>query len=92
MGRIQKHNKELVDQAEYRAGQMQVWPSVLEERMKLKAIADITKNNVSSSSVIKYVAAFKCPGQISRNQIQAFIHLLGTINISHLVILMNRNT
>ena len=35
MGRIQKHNKELVDQAEYRAGQMQVWPSVLEEKMKL---------------------------------------------------------
>lgn len=35
MGRIQKHNKELVDQAEYRAGQMQIWPSVLEERMKL---------------------------------------------------------
>lgn len=34
MGRVQNHNRELMTQARYRAEQMQVWPSPLEERMR----------------------------------------------------------
>lgn len=34
MGRVQNHNREVMTQARYRAEQMQVWPSPLEERMK----------------------------------------------------------
>ena len=34
MGRVQQHNFELMSQAEYRASQMNIWPSPLEERMK----------------------------------------------------------
>lgn len=33
MGKIQNHNKEIIAQAEYRAGEMIAFPSKLEERM-----------------------------------------------------------
>ena len=34
MGRIEIHNREVMASAEYRASQMDTWPSPLEERMK----------------------------------------------------------
>ena len=34
MGRVQEHNREVIANAEYRASQMDTWPSPLEERMK----------------------------------------------------------
>jgi very-short-patch-repair endonuclease len=34
MGRIEIHNREVIASAEYRASQMDTWPSPLEERMK----------------------------------------------------------
>lgn len=34
MGRIEIHNREVMTSAEYRATQMDTWPSPLEERMK----------------------------------------------------------
>lgn len=34
MERVQEHNREVISQAEYRAEEMKVWPSPLEERMK----------------------------------------------------------
>ena len=34
MDRIKEHNREVIANAEYRAGQMDTWPSPLEERMK----------------------------------------------------------
>ena len=34
MGRIDAHNREVMASAEYRANQMDTWPSPLEERMK----------------------------------------------------------
>lgn len=34
MGRIEIHNREVMADAEYRASQMDTWPSPLEERMK----------------------------------------------------------
>lgn len=34
MGRIAVHNREIMASAEYRANQMDTWPSPLEERMK----------------------------------------------------------
>jgi very-short-patch-repair endonuclease len=34
MGRIEIHNKEIMASAQYRATQMDTWPSPLEERMK----------------------------------------------------------
>ena len=34
MGRIEVHNREVMASAEYRANQMDTWPSPLEERMK----------------------------------------------------------
>lgn len=34
MGKIQNYNKEVMASAEYRASQMNIWPSPLEERMK----------------------------------------------------------
>ena len=34
MGRIEIHNREIMASAEYRANQMNIWPSPLEERMK----------------------------------------------------------
>lgn len=34
MGRIDIHNREVMASAEYRASQMNIWPSPLEERMK----------------------------------------------------------
>ena len=34
MGRIEIHNREVMASAEYRANQMDTWPSLLEERMK----------------------------------------------------------
>ena len=35
MGRIQEHNREVIMSAESRASEMMVWPSPLEERMKV---------------------------------------------------------
>ena len=34
MGRIETHNREVMASAQYRATQMDTWPSPLEERMK----------------------------------------------------------
>jgi very-short-patch-repair endonuclease len=34
MSRLSEHNKEVMASAEYRAGEMKVWPSPLEEKMK----------------------------------------------------------
>ena len=34
MRRIQEHNREIISKAEYRAEEMRIWPSPLEERMK----------------------------------------------------------
>jgi hypothetical protein len=34
MNRVQSHNQEVMASAEYRAGEMNTWPSPLEERMK----------------------------------------------------------
>ena len=34
MGRVQEHNREIMASAEYRAGEMTVFPSRLEEKMK----------------------------------------------------------
>lgn len=34
MGKLEIHNQELIETAEYRATQMKLWPSKLEERMK----------------------------------------------------------
>ena len=34
MGKLEIHNREMVDTAEYRAAQMKIWPSKLEERMQ----------------------------------------------------------
>lgn len=32
--RVQKHNREIMQQAQYRAAEMELWPSPLEEKMK----------------------------------------------------------
>lgn len=34
MGRIEQHNREIIASAQYRASQMDTWPSPLEERMR----------------------------------------------------------
>ena len=34
MGRVQEHNREIMASAQFRASQMDTWPSPLEERMK----------------------------------------------------------
>ena len=34
MSRLSEHNREIISSAEYRAGEMRIWPSPLEERMK----------------------------------------------------------
>ena len=34
VGRVQEHNKEVMDSARFRAEKMNIWPSPLEERMK----------------------------------------------------------
>ena len=71
MGRIQEHNKEVRSSAEFRAAEMRIWPSTLEERM----IAFLEKNLIEYENqkvfyiyaddgwIIRYyIADFYIPG------------------------------
>ena len=71
MGRIQEHNKEIRSSAEFRAAEMRIWPSPLEERM----IAFLEKNLIEYENqkvfyiyaddgwIIRYyIADFYIPG------------------------------